>query len=65
MSVDYADTRISNFAIEYRHENEIVGKIVFACSYWDKVLVRSFKPKKGRQSRDTDPFTNQYKVYKK
>ena len=32
--VDYADTRFSNFAIEYFRENEKVRETVFACSYW-------------------------------
>ena len=31
--VDYADTRFSNFAIEYLLENETFRETVFACSY--------------------------------
>ena len=33
-SVDYADTRFSNFAIEYLRENEKVRETVFDYSYW-------------------------------
>ena len=33
--VDYADTRFSNFVIEYLHKNEKVRKTVFACSNGD------------------------------
>ena len=42
--VDYADTRFSNFAIEYLRENEICRKTVFACSY--EPLDESFKQQK-------------------
>ena len=35
--VDYADTRYSNFAIEYLLENETFRETVFACSYWVQV----------------------------
>ena len=42
--VEYADMRISNFAIEYLCKNENVRKTVFACSYGAQV--ESFKQKK-------------------
>ena len=41
---DYADTRISNFVIEYLRKNERFCETVFACSYGAQV--ESFKPKK-------------------
>ena len=42
--IDYADTRLSNFAIEYLHINENVHEILFVC--WYGAQVESFKPKK-------------------
>ena len=41
--VDFADTRFSNFAIEYLRENETVCETIFACSY--RAQVESFKQK--------------------
>ena len=29
--IDYADTRLSNFAIEYLHKHENVHEILFVC----------------------------------
>ena len=52
--VDYADTRFSNFVIEYIRKNEKVrDKTVFACSYGAQV--ESFKKIKKmiENSRDT------------
>ena len=50
----YADTRFSNFAIEYLLENKKVRERVFACSY--RAQVECFKQNKnGRKSRDTVP----------
>ena len=54
----YADTRFSNFAIEYLLENKKVRELVFACSYGAQV--ECFKQNKnGRKSRDTVPLMDQ------
>ena len=51
---DYADTRLSNFALAYLRENEKVRDTVVACSYGAQV--ESFKQKNGRKSRNTVPL---------
>ena len=42
--VDYADTQLSNFAIEFLRENEKIRAIVFAS--WYGAQVESFKKRK-------------------
>ena len=51
---DYADTRLSNFALAYLRENKKVRDTVVACSYGAQV--ESFKQKNGRKSRNTVPL---------
>ena len=42
---DSADTRLSNFVIEYLRENEKVGETFLSCSYGAQI--KSFGPKIG------------------
>ena len=52
--VDYADTRFSNFAIEYRRKIETFSETLFAYSYGAQV--EPFQPKNSRKYRDTVPL---------
>ena len=51
---EYADTRFSNFSIEYLRENENFRDTVFVCSYGAQV--ESFKPKKWSKISWHCPF---------
>ena len=54
--VDYEDTHISNFVIEYLDENEKACNIAFACCSYGAEVESFQQLKKGRRSRDQKMF---------